>query len=81
MKGHATRNTHFQNKSPTSSGLKVVTKVKVVKVGQTSWSQANSENSGPLPGNNFDLEVGPGMVSIVRASHKDHACQVPMLYH
>ena len=25
VKGHATRNTHFQNKCPTSSGLKVMT--------------------------------------------------------
>ena len=40
-----------------------------------------------VPGNNFDLEVGQGegqghgMVSIERASHKDHACQISMLYH
>ena len=43
--------------------------------------QANSENCGPPPGNNFDLEVGHGIVSIERACHKDHACQISMLYH
>ena len=46
-------------------------------------TQANSENCGPPPGNNFDLEVGQGhgMVQIERAFHKDHACQISMLYH
>ena len=45
--------------------------------------QANLENCGPPPGNNFDLEVGQGqsMVQIERACNKDHACQIPMLYH
>ena len=45
--------------------------------------QANSENCGPLPGNNFDIEVGQGhgMVQKERACHKDHVCQISMLYH
>ena len=45
--------------------------------------QANSGNCGSPPGNNFDLEVGQGhcMVPIERACHKDHACQISMLYH
>ena len=45
--------------------------------------QANSENCGSPPGNKFDLEVGQGhgMVQIERACHKDHACQISMLYH
>ena len=36
--------------------------------------QANSENCGPPPSNNFDIEVGQGhkMVQIERACHKDH---------
>ena len=49
--------------------------------------QANSENCGPPHGNKFDLEKvkgegqGHSMVPIERACHKDHACQVSMLYH
>ena len=47
--------------------------------------QANLENCGPAPGNNFDLEVCQGqgivMVQIKRACLKDHACQISMLYH
>ena len=47
--------------------------------------QANSENCGPSPGNNFDLVVGlsqgHGMVQNERACHNDFACQIPMLYH
>ena len=47
--------------------------------------KANSESCGPPPGNNFDLEVckgqGHGMVPNYRACHKDHACQISMLYH
>ena len=37
------------------------------------------------PGNNFYIEVGQdqghGMVQNERACHKDHACQISMLYH
>ena len=43
----------------------------------------NSENCGPASGNNFDLEEGQGhdMVPIESACHKDHACQISLLYH
>ena len=45
MKGLVTRNTHVQYESPISSGLKVMVKVNVSKVGQTSRSR--------LPGQTF----------------------------
>ena len=59
------------------------------------FKQANSENCGPPPGNNFDVEVGQFdvevgqfdvevgqchcMVPIERACHKYHACQISIL--
>ena len=47
--------------------------------------QANSKNCGPPPGNKLDLQVGQSqgyhMVPIEMACHKDHECQISMLYH
>ena len=57
--------------------------------------QANSENRGPPRGNKFDLkrskgkfdfekvkgqDQGHGILPMERACHKDHACQISMLY-
>ena len=49
MKGLVTRDTHVQYESPTSSGLKVMAKVKVFsKVGQTLMSRSEGQNYGTL---------------------------------
>ena len=50
-----------------------------------SYVKANSENCVPLQRNKSDIEKvkgqGHGMVQMKRACHKDHACQISMLYH
>ena len=51
-------------------------------ISEVTNKQRNYENCGPPSGNKFDLEKGQGhnMVPTERACHKDHACQISMLY-
>ena len=86
MKGHHQWSMHSKYEFSISYNSKVVKQVKEDNrqtEGQTIRIQANSENCGPPPGNNFDLEVGQGhgMVPNERACHRDYACQISMLYH